>query len=47
MWQEVNEDMLVPKLVRTGWFCSHVLICTHMYSCMQEVISGTYLFSYI
>jgi hypothetical protein len=47
MWQEVNEVRSGPKLVCIGCFCTHVLICTHTYSCTQEVMSGTYLFSYI
>jgi hypothetical protein len=54
MWQEVNEVMSGPKLVCCG-LCSAISKCMEyvvdafilMYSCMQEVMSGTYLFSYI
>jgi hypothetical protein len=54
MWQEVNEVMSGPKLLCSG-LCSAISKCVEyvvdrfllMYSCMQEVMSGTYLFSYI
>jgi hypothetical protein len=40
MWQEVNEVMSGPKLVCSG-------LCSAISRCMQEGMSGTYLFSYI
>jgi hypothetical protein len=54
MWQEVNEVMSEPKLVCSG-LCSAISKCVEyvvdafvlMCSCMQDVMSGTYLFSYI
>jgi hypothetical protein len=56
MWQEVNEVMSEPKLVCSG-LCSALSrnLCVEyvvdafvlMCSCMQDVMSGTYLFSYI